>query len=258
MSQLNALFRKRIGFSEKENITFENLDIILENTAKTIPFENLSIIENRTSDITKRNLMNKLLVRKEGGLCYELNSILYFFMIEHGFNAVLSRGVVFKNATQEYHSLGRTHVIILITHKDQTYLIDTGFGGNLPLKPVPLTGETISSNNGQFRINKDNCEHGNYVLEIKLKYKDKDWKIGYAFDSRKSTMDVSEFNAIQTIIAEHQESPFNKSPLISKLTNRGSISLTNTSFTQWNDGIVTKEKIDDAGFKKLIKQHFGI
>lgn len=50
MSNLNLLFRERIGFPINKNITFEDLDIILEKTAKTIPFENLctkSSIRNR-------------------------------------------------------------------------------------------------------------------------------------------------------------------------------------------------------------------
>lgn len=258
MSELNALFRKRIGIPKKEKITFEALNNVLEKTAKNIPFENLCIIENKTSDITKENLINKILVKKEGGLCYELNSIFYFFLIENSFNAVLTRGVIYENATQEYLILGRTHVTILITHEEQTYLIDTGFGGNLPLKPVPLTGETVTSNNGEFRVKKVKSEHGDYVLEMKLKNKDTAWKIGYAFDSKKLIDDVSEFNEIQKIIAEHQESPFNKNPLITLLTTEGNLTLTNTSFTQRIDGIVIKEEIDNVRFKELLKQHFGI
>lgn len=51
-------------------------------------------------------------------------------------------------------TIGRTHVTILLKHEGQIYLIDTGFGGNLPLKPVPLNGETVISQNGEFRIKK--------------------------------------------------------------------------------------------------------
>lgn len=258
MSDVNALFRKRIGIPEKENISFETLDNVLEKTAKTIPFENLCVIENRTSDITKENLINKILVKKEGGLCYELNSIFYFFLIENGFNAVQARGVVYDNTTQKYSKLGKTHVTILITHENQTYLLDTGFGGNLPLIPVPLAGETVTSNNGEFRIKKMNSEHGDYVLEMKLKHKDTAWKIGYAFDSQKPVNDVAEMNEIQTIIAEHEDSKFNKKPLLTRLTTEGNLTLTDTSFTQWIDGIATKEDIDNARFKELMKQHFGI
>ncbi|MGG1575056.1 arylamine N-acetyltransferase family protein [Fictibacillus sp. NRS-1165] len=258
MSKLNELFRKRLNIPESENITFETLDQVLEKTATAIPFENICVIDNRTRDISKENLIEKILVKKEGGLCYELNSLFYFFLIENGFHAVLARGVVYEIAAQEYQTLGRTHVTILITHEERTYLIDTGFGGNLPLRPVPLTGETVTSYNGEFRIKKMNSEHGDYVLELKLRHKDKDWRIGYAFDSKKTITDVSEFNEIQTIISEHKNSPFNKHPLMTRLTNQGNVTLTPTSFTQWEDGNVTKEKVDKVRFKELAIRHFGI
>ena len=103
-----------------------------------------------------------------------------------------------------------------------------------------------------------NSEYGDYLLEMKLKHKDTAWKIGYAFDSRHPVYDVSEFNEIQSIIAEHQESSFNKNPLITRLTPEGNITLTNTSFTRWIDGNVVKEEIDNSRFKELLKQHFDI
>ncbi|MBD1382842.1 arylamine N-acetyltransferase family protein [Metabacillus arenae] len=258
MSELNTLFRKRIGIPENENVTFETLGYVLEKTAKTIPFENLCIIENNVSEITKDSLFNKILIRNEGGLCYELNSIFYFFLIENGFRAALARGVVYNHASQEFLSLGRTHVTILLTHEDQTYIVDTGFGGNLPLKPVPLTGEVVTSPNGEFRVKKAASEHGDYILEMKLAHKDTAWKTGYAYDSKKPISDVSEFNEIQTIIAEHEQSPFNKNPLITRITYSGNLTLTNTTFTKWADGNVTKEKIDNKRFKELAKQHFRI
>lgn len=258
MSELNVLFRKRIGIPENEDITFEALDDVLEKTSKTIPFENLCIIEKQTSDITKENLINKILVKNEGGLCYELNSILYFFLIENGFDAVLVRGVVYKDNGEAYSALGRSHVTILVNHEKQTYLVDTGFGGNLPLKPVPLTGEPVASDNGEFRVKKVDSELGDYVLEMKIRHKDTEWKSGYAFNSQKPVNDVAELKEIQTTIAEHEESPFNKTPLVTRLTSGGNVTLTDTSFTQWQEGTATKEEIDSERFKELLKQNFQI
>ncbi|MFJ7726841.1 arylamine N-acetyltransferase [Neobacillus sp. NPDC097160] len=258
MKKLNSLFHKRIGMPENEKITFKKLGDVLEKTAQNIPFENLNIIEKKTCDITKDNLINKILERNGGGLCYELNPLFYFYLKENGFNAFLISGVVYNHTAQEYIKLGRTHVSILINHEDQTYLIDTGFGSNLPLKPVPLSGEIISSNNGEFRIKKVNNELGDYVLEMKLKNKDTEWKIGYVFDSSKPITDAANLNEIQTIIKEHPDSSFNKNPLITRLTNKGNITLTNTTFTQWADGIVSKKTIDEVKFKELAKQHFGM
>lgn len=258
MSEISALFRKRIGLSEDEPISFESLGMVLEKTATSLPFENGCIVGRNTSGITKDYLREKMLVKKEGGLCYELNSLFYFFLIENGFEAVLTRGVVYKPAAQQFLTIGRTHVTILLTHQGQTYVIDTGFGGNLPLQPVPLTGEIISSRNGHFRIKQMPSEYGDYVLEMKLTYKDTDWRIGYAFDSKKPVTDVSEFDEIQEIIVNHAESPFNKTPLLTRFTNTGTITLTDTSFTQWVDGSMSKEQIDSERFKELRRQHFGI
>jgi N-hydroxyarylamine O-acetyltransferase len=258
MNNLNTLFRNRIGIPEHQKVTFETLDDVLAKTAKTIPFENLCIINKQTYNITEENVINKILVKKEGGLCYELNSLFYLFLIENGFHASLSRGVVYDHVAQHFPTLGRTHVAILCIHKEQTYLIDTGFGGNLPLKPVPLTGETVTSSNGEFRIKKAKSEYGDYVFEQKLKYKDKDWKIGYAFDSQETITDISEFQEIQKIIAEHPESPFNKNALITRLTDNGNITLTNTSFTQWANGSPTKSPINETSFRNHLKQYFGM
>ncbi|WP_088068728.1 arylamine N-acetyltransferase family protein [Gottfriedia luciferensis] len=258
MSELNSLFRKRIGIKDDEEISFNNLASILEKTAKSIPFENLCIIENRIKEITNVNLINKLLIRNEGGLCYELNSLFYLFLMENGFNVRLARGVVYDNVAQKYPTFGRTHVTIILTNENKTYLLDTGFGANLPLKPVPFSGEIVTSNNGEFRVIKKATDFGDYVLLIKLKHKDLDWRIGYAFESNDVVMDLSEFNEIQKIIAEHEESPFNKNPLITQITNEGNKTLTNTSFTQWTNGVVTKEEVDEKKYKELVKQHFAL
>ncbi|MEH7417957.1 arylamine N-acetyltransferase [Neobacillus drentensis] len=258
MSELSKLFYERIGLSQGQNITFDSLDHVLEKTAQTIPFENIGIINRKTGEISKANLVDKILIRREGGICYELNSLFFFFLIENGFDAVFARGVVYNPVKQDYQDLGRTHVTILVNHEGKTYVVDTGFGGNLPLKPVPLTGETVTSSNGDFRVRKLDTNYGDYVVEMKLKHKDTEWKMGFAFDTRKPIDDVTEFNEIQTIIAEHPESPFNKGPLLTRLTSNGNITLTNSTWTEWKDGDVSKETIETERFKELAKQHFGL
>jgi N-hydroxyarylamine O-acetyltransferase len=200
--------------------------------------------------------MNKMLVKNQGGLCYELNPLFYLFLIENKFDAVLARGVVYNHDIEQYQTLGRTHVVILVSHKDTTYVIDTGFGGNLPLKPVPLSGEAVVSPNGQFRVKKADSPHGDYIFEMKLKHKHSEWRTGYAFDSGDHIKDVTELNDIQTIIAKHSGSPFNKHPLLTKRTDNGNVTLTDTSFTHWKDGEMTKEGIDNEGYKKLLNIWF--
>jgi N-hydroxyarylamine O-acetyltransferase len=255
---MHALLCKRIGFPVDEKVTFEALGRILEKTATTIPFENLSVIRMERKAITKENLIDKVLVRNEGGLCYELNTLLYYFLLEHGFHAIMVKGAVYNVEMQDFEEVGRTHAVILLTHEGKTYLVDTGFGGNLPLRPVPMSGEAVTSPNGEFRVEQMDTEYGDHVLKIKIKHTDKDWRIGYAFDSKHPVQKAAELEEIQTIIAEHEKSPFNKKPLITRLTERGRLTLTEGSFTRWVDGQATKEEIDQETFNELAKRHFGI
>jgi N-hydroxyarylamine O-acetyltransferase len=258
MSEFNLLFRNRIGFPQDEVITFQNLDMVLEKTAKSIPFENLCIIEKRTKEITKENITSKILEQNEGGLCYELNSILYLFLCENGFNPTLIRGVTFNQMNQKWSATGNTHVVNLITHNGQVYLVDTGFGGFLPLKPVPLSGETVASINGEFRVDHEESEHGDYIMYMKLNRKDETWKIGYAFNTKEEIQNMNELNEVQKIIIEHPESAFNKTPLITKLTDKGNITLTDTSYTEWVHGALNKENINEKRFKQLRKDYFHL
>ncbi|WP_210367090.1 arylamine N-acetyltransferase [Bacillus sp. REN3] len=256
MEKINHLYRKRIGFPEDETLTFKNLPVVLEKTAMTIPFENFCVIAGDQSELNEQSVTEKILHRNEGGLCYELNAMLYLFLKENGFDVQLFRGVVFEQASNSFTPTGRTHVTILLNHEGGKYLVDTGFGGNVPLQPVPLDGTEVSTRNGEYRVKKEDSEYGDSLLELKLKHKDPGWRKGYAFDTQKPVEDFDELNEVKEIITWHPESHFRERPLMTKFTEDGTITLTEASFTQWKNGEMTKEEISPEQFEKLLKKYF--
>lgn len=255
MSKLNELFLRRIGLPEDMPITFEALGRIMEQTAYAIPFENLCIMEQRVELLTMDNISHKILHLNEGGLCYEVNPLLYEVLRANGFDVSLVLSIVYYPDKEAYSQLGHTHVVVLLKHEDQTYLIDSGYGGNLALQLIPFTGETVTSANGEFRIRPLVQEHGDYVLEMKLTHRGEDWRVGYALDSR-SPIGFEELRELQRLIAFDERSYFNKDPLITKRTERGGMTLTNTSFTVWEDGVMTKEEIKEDRFQELYDRYF--
>lgn len=82
--------------------------------------------------------------------------------------------------------------------------------------------------------------------------------MGYAFKSNETINDVTALNEIQKIIVEHDESPFNKKPLITILTDNGNLTLTDTSYTEWIDGKVYKKEVDKKSFTDILNKSFGI
>lgn len=258
MPTLDELFRKRIGFRGSAALSFDDLPALLVATSLALPFENLSVVERRGVPISRDNLIEKLLVRNEGGLCYELNPLLYFYLRDYGFDVSMMRGIVYNAEARAFAGTGPTHVTLLLRHQDMTYLVDTGFGGFLPLRPVPLNGDHVESTNGEFRVRPatgENAVHGDLVFELKQRYKDSDWRVGYVFNSRKP-ITTAECEEIRRIIAEHPASIFNTRPLATKLTERGSITLTDTSLTLMEEGNVFKETVSQERFPDLLALHF--
>jgi N-hydroxyarylamine O-acetyltransferase len=253
---INTLFRKRIGLSQKEEITFEKLGYVLDRVSQAIPFDNLAVMESRKINITNEYLVQKILENNEGGLCYEVNPLFYLFLIKNGFNVKMLTGNVYDKENHQFQTIGKTHVTILLYHEGKPFLIDTGFGSNLPLKPVPLSGETVTSKNGEFRVKELEAKTGKYLLEIKLKDKHTEWKKGYAFlvDSPIKSMD--ELNEIKDIIFEHEKSPFNKHPLVSYFTEGGRTVLTDTYLRHWENGVMRKEDIDNEKFEEMVGSIF--
>lgn len=257
MLNFSRLFCERLGIPFVNSISYDDLNAILEKTAKTIPFENLNIINKLTKEITKDNLINKIIHQNEGGLCYELNSLFYFFLTENGFDAKLIRGLRYDYSSKSWSNLGKTHVAILLTYNDNVQLVDVGFGGNSPLTMVPLSGEKITSHNGEFKVINFESEHGDFIFCMKLKDKDTEWTYGYAFDSKNPIMDLSELNEVQKINIEHPEAKFNKKPIITKFLDNGIITVTDTSFTERVNGQVEKTEIDRVEFRNVVRKHFG-
>ncbi|OXM17570.1 arylamine N-acetyltransferase [Paenibacillus herberti] len=254
---LNSLFRKRIGWDDMSALTFEHLGPLLEATALAFPFENLRIIARSSEPLTTENLIDKLLKRGEGGLCYELNSMLYFFLAENGFDVLMTRGIVYNHQTGRYPPAGRTHIAVLLIHEGNQYIVDTGFGINLALRPVPLTGEEVSSWNGEFRLRREQTDYGDFVYEKKLAGRDQDWLLGYAFDSTLKLTTLDEPREVQQIIEQHPESPFNKEPLATRLTRTGTMTLTRQSFTQWTDGQMEKTPLNETEYRERLSL-FGL
>ncbi|MEB8646386.1 arylamine N-acetyltransferase, partial [Bacillus cereus] len=77
LTELQKSFFSRLQVSPKEDVNFKDLHEILLRMAYVIPYENLDVMEKNIRKITRKNVQEKLLLMHRGGLCYELNTLLY-------------------------------------------------------------------------------------------------------------------------------------------------------------------------------------
>ncbi|ADH07253.1 MULTISPECIES: arylamine N-acetyltransferase family protein [Bacillus] len=253
MTSLQDQLFTRLNLKKRNDVTFEELPTILFSFAHTIPFENLDVIARNTNQISLENLREKILTSSRGGLCYELNTLFYYFLRDCGYDVQLALGTVYKNDINAW-ALEDGHITIILTYDNVQYLIDIGIASLVPLVPVPFTGESVSSKNGSYRVRRKDTNKGNYVLE-RIDAAG-EWKVCHAF--YKHIIDEIVVNDVQRRVIEDEKSIFNKGPITVKLTNSGHISLTNTSLTEIIHGEKTKREITEDQYKEFLYTLFAI
>jgi len=175
-------------------------------------------------------------------------------------------GTLYDPKTRKWR-LDDGHVIIVLQHKRENYLIDAGFASYLPLRPAFFHDGSVTSVMGEYRVRKQKTEKGSHVFEMKKgkngetsHFLDSDltdtWSIGYAFYLNE--INEKKVNAIQNMVIEHPESPVNKGNIICELIENGHIALTKQSFTETRYGKKSKKEIKEKQYHQILRNTFHI
>ncbi|WP_217586169.1 arylamine N-acetyltransferase family protein [Lentibacillus saliphilus] len=228
---------------------FERLACVQRVFANTFKFENLDVLLGHDAPLTEATLENDILLKKRGGLCYELNSTLFLVLQSLGFDVTLAAATVWSDSGW---IIDRTHTIVLFFQGNDMYLLDSGSGSNLSLQPLKLDGPSVSAPSGVFRLRTEKTERGSIVSEKKTA---DGWMLRYAFHPVPVAFD--DINRVKTMIHTHPDSPFTNSLLIAKTFSAGTISITEERMSKkWINaqGLVEREKrIDFASHTDMLE-----
>ncbi|VEF46288.1 acetyltransferase [Bacillus freudenreichii] len=206
---------------EKDYFSAENelhrIELVQKLLAERFPFENLDVLLKVEDPVTPDFIEEKMLQNGRGGLCYELNALQHLLLSELGFKVYLASATV---ASGDGWATDRTHVMNLFERDGKLYVIDSGFGSNLPLQPVELDGPSVKSFAGEFRLRTCSTEKGTMVYQSRTH---KGWQTRYAFFPEKVAW--SDLNRIKREIHTSAQSAFNQELLIAQLSPGEIISL---------------------------------
>ena len=258
-NRLDALLQQRLGAVPEIGDDLSGLAELLRALALALPFDNRALLSGEAEPLVREHVTERLLSGGQGGLCYELNPLLYWLLADRGLAVCLVRGTVYDAERGDWGRTHRTHVAVLLEHGGERWLLDTGFGTHLPLRPVPLSGAPVQSSTGRFRVRAQATPHGDQVLDLWLHHRDAAWRPGYAFDSRRPVVDLTaELTEIFQTIRHSPHSPFNQGPLISRLTEDGPLTLTASSLTRWRGRRVeTTPVTSESQYRELARTLFG-
>lgn len=141
----------RIGLRAAPSPTLEGLHLLQDHHMRHVPFENLDILLGRPLNLSLGALFEKIVTRRRGGYCFELNS-LYAHLLECiGFEPVPMLARVWLRDPPE--TPPRTHLVNRVHIGGVDWISDVGFGGRAARVPLKIEdGYEVDDGDGLIRI----------------------------------------------------------------------------------------------------------
>ncbi len=240
-------YLERIGYRGSREPTAETLRQLHRAHLLAVPFDTLDILLGRPIVLSPPSFYDKIVSRRRGGFCYELNGLFAWLLEQLGFKVVLLSARVF--ATDE-PGPEFDHLVLLI-ETEERLIADVGFGDSF-LDPLRLDGgATDAQQDGPYRLTESNSE---MVLERRT---ESGWKPKYIFSLTPHRL--AEFTAMSQYHQTSPESPFAGKSVCSLTTPQGRITLTNGNLiTTIGEQREEMEVSSEEDYRELLKTRFGI
>lgn len=214
-----------------------------------VPFENLDIGLGRPLSLDLADLYAKIVERRRGGFCYELNGLFAALLESLGYRVTRLSARVRRAGGGFGPDFDH---LALRVDLDEPWLVDVGFGDSFrrPLQLIP--GAVQSDGRGRFRLDREGAD---WVL---FEENDDGWAPGYAFSlAPRALADFAE------MCRHHQTSPdsgFTTRRTCSRASGDGRVTLSDGRLLiTAPDGARSEEELPDAGAVAVaLWQHFGV
>ena len=217
----------------------------------SVPFENLSIHAHEPIVLDDVALFEKIVKRRRGGFCYELNGLLAALLRKLGFEvAMLSAQVANDDGG---FSRDFDHMTLMISLNEQRWLADVGFGDSF-IEPLPLEPNAETRQRDcRYRIVTTADER----LVLERAREDGVWEPQYRFSSK--PYQYSDYAEMCLFHQTSAESHFTRQRICSRLTPQGRISLSDMRFIVTENGQRTEREImSDDEYREILRDQFGI
>jgi N-hydroxyarylamine O-acetyltransferase len=242
-------YLERIGYRGSLAVTAETLRQLHLAHLLAVPFENLSIHWGERIILDDEALFEKIVTRRRGGFCYELNGLFAALLRTLGFRVERLSAAVMNGEGV----LGPEfdHMTLLVTLEDR-WLADVGFGDSFR-EPLLLDSreEQVQGENG-YRIEAD----GDYLLFWE-RVGAGEWSRQYRFGLR--PYQYADYAAMCDYHQTSPESHFTQRRVCSLATAEGRITLSDMRLITTHNGERQERELKDAAdYAHALNDYFGI
>jgi N-hydroxyarylamine O-acetyltransferase len=240
-------YLRRIAVSPPVTADSEALRLLHRAHQLTVPFENLSIHLAEPISLDEGSLIGKIVGRRRGGFCYELNGAFALLLEAIGFE-------VSRVGARVYGEAGLSppldHMALVVRAQDGSgpWLADVGFGSHSDY-PLNLDARTEQEDPaGQFLL----ADAEDADVDVL-----RDGKPQYRVELRPRSL--ADFIPTCWWQQTSPQSHFRGSTICSLLTSDGRISLSGRTLISTSGGIRTERQL--AGDEEVLaayRDHFGV
>ena len=246
----------RIGFDRNKDRgplapTAETLRALQVAHLRAVPFENLSIHAGQPIVLDVEALFEKVVTRRRGGFCYELNGLFAALLRALGFEVTqLSAGVGRRDGT---FGPDFDHMALLVHTEGEGWLVDVGFGDSF-LEPLRLDerGEQVQGDRA-YRIDED----GAHLILLQRQGAEGAWEPQYRF-----TLAPRELPDYAEMLRYHQTSPqshFTQKRVCSLATADGRVTLSDLRLITTRGGVREERMLPgEAEHAAALRELFGV
>jgi N-hydroxyarylamine O-acetyltransferase len=212
-----------------------------------VPFENLSIHLSEAIVLAEDELLGKIVTRRRGGFCYELNGAFALLLRALGADVAMVAGRVYGGG-----SLGPPfdHMALLVRCADGSgpWLADVGFGR---FTVYPLLFDSRQEQRdpaGPFRL----ADAGDGDVDVSSGGEPQ-----YRIERRPRSL--ADFGPTCWWQQTSPESHFTQSTICSRLTDDGRVSISGRTLIRTSGGARSEQELpDDRDLLAAYRDHFGV
>ena len=252
-----ASYLTRIGHTGAVTLDLAGLSAIHKAHQRTVPFENLDILARISLSLDHEALFDKIVTRRRGGVCAELNTIYNWLLYSLGFQVTSYNSRIVTGEAVEF----RRHRVLGVRFGDKTYTTDVGSTMEYARMPL-LLEEGVVQDDGSCQYRYD--RHPIYCWLQMQKKPGLEWAPVLGF-TEEPQLDV-DFVTPLYYFEKHPASNMNKVPRVSYYTEDGIVAVRAAA-----GATMTRHLIERAGIiqeavditsqeqeKGLIRDLFGL
>lgn len=247
-SEINA-YLNRIGYTGGLNSTAETLRALHRTHLLSVPFDNLDIHLGRPIVLEENRIYEKIVKRKRGGFCYELNGLFAVLLRSLGFEVTLLSARV----PNDRNELGpEFDHLTLRVDMNEPWLADVGFGDSF-IQPLPLKENIVERQSSSvYMLNRQSDRDWRL-----MRCREGEWRLEYAF-----SMVPRKLSDFSDMCEYHQHSPFShftQKRVCSMATPSGRVTLSDTRLIVTEDGRKRERYLaNDEEYTSALRSEFGV